>query len=122
MKKILVTTFIITSTLVACKSGQKTTASATPAPAAATPAAGTVTYEKDIKPLMQVHCVRCHNENEKAGYNLGILSGVKKGAINGELLGTIKHLDNYDPMPAYADKLSDAAIAVIETWIKEGMN
>ena len=123
MKKITVTAFIITSVLVACKTAEKSTAKATsPAPAAAAAPAGTITYAVDIKPIMEKYCVQCHNTNQKAGYNLFEVSHVKRAGANGELVGTMRHLDGYDPMPAYADKLDEATLAKVETWVKSGMN
>ena len=121
MKKLTVSAFIIALALVACKSGEKSaksTATTTPAPLPP----GTPVFATDIKPIMDMYCVRCHNENEKAGYNFKEVSSVKKAGKNGELLGSIKHLENFDPMPAHADPLDAATIAKIENWIKTGMN
>ncbi|MCW3085390.1 MAG: hypothetical protein JWP12_2756 [Bacteroidetes bacterium] len=124
MKKLTISAFIISSALVACKSSQKSTAAATPAktetPAAATGA--TVTFAIDIKPIMERYCTRCHNQNEKAGYNFEEIAFVKKAGANGQLLGTIKHLDGFDPMPANDEPMDAATIAKIESWVKNGMN
>ena len=123
MKKIIVSALLISSALVACKSSQKSTASTTPAkpetPAAAGPV---VTFAIDIKPILQQYCTRCHNQNEKAGYNFEEITFAKKAGANGELLGTIKHMDGFDPMPANDDPMPAAAIAKIEAWVKGGMN
>ena len=122
MKKLTVSALIIASALVACKSSKKSTASAAPAKTE-TPAAGpTVTFAIDIKPILQQYCTRCHNTNEKAGYNFEELSFAKKAGANGDLLGSIKHMDGFDPMPANADQLDAATIAKIESWVKSGMN
>ena len=121
MKKISITALLFAGALVACKTSQKPAAATTPPPATA-PAATGITYVKDVQPLMKAYCTNCHNENQKAGYNFLEISFVKKAAGNGELLGTIKHLEGYDPMPAYAEKMNDADIAKIEAWIKGGMN
>lgn len=123
MKKITVTAFIITSTLIACKTAEKSTAKAsTPAPAATAAPEGAITYAVDIKPVMEKYCVQCHNANQKAGYNFFELSHVKRAGANGELVGTMRHLDGYDPMPAHADKLDEATLAKVEAWVKGGMN
>jgi hypothetical protein len=40
-----------------------------------------VTYEKDIRPLFEASCIRCHgSEKPKAGLRLGTLEGVLKGS------------------------------------------
>ena len=125
MKKIIVSTFIITSTLIACKTAEKSTASAQPAPAVP-PAAplppGTLTYVTDIKPIIEQYCTRCHGGNETGGYDLGKVADVKRAGMNGALLGTIKHADPYPSMPPNEEMLDNTTIAKIEAWIKSGMN
>jgi cytochrome c len=40
-----------------------------------------VTYEKDIRPIFEASCIRCHgSEKPKAGLRLGTLEGVLKGS------------------------------------------
>ena len=46
---------------------------------------------------------------------------MKKAALNGELLGTIKHQKGYPKMPAFKEKLDQASIDKIECWINNGM-
>ena len=79
------------------------------------------TYTTDIEPIMKEYCTRCHNSNEKAGYNFTQVDFVKKGALNGDLLGVIKHSAKYDAMPLGRDKLSQDIIDKIECWINNGM-
>lgn len=124
MKKLTVSACIIALALVACKSSEKSKKSkkSTTTTATAPLPAGTPTFATDIKPIMDKYCVSCHNENEKAGYNFKEMSSAKKAGANGELLGTIKHMDNFDPMPAHADQLDAATIGKIEHWVKTGMN
>jgi hypothetical protein len=46
-----------------------------------------VTYEKDIHPILQASCVRCHGpERPKAGLRLDTLDGVLKGSKDGKVL------------------------------------
>jgi hypothetical protein len=46
-----------------------------------------VTYAKDIKPLFEVSCVRCHGgERAKAGLHLDTLEGVMKGSKEGPVV------------------------------------
>ncbi len=126
MKKLIVSALLISGALVACKSSKKSTAAASTTPAKTeTPAAATgatVTFALDIKPILQQYCTRCHNQNEKGGYNFEEVTFAKKAGANGELLGTIKHLDGFDPMPANDDPMPAATIAKIESWVKSGMN
>lgn len=123
MKKLMVSALLMSLTLIACKSKEKAAATAPAVETTAAPSAtATVTFLKDIKPIMDAYCTRCHNTNEKAGYNFEELSFVKKAASNGYLLGTIKHTEGFAGMPAYAAPLDNATIAKIESWINSGMN
>lgn len=46
-----------------------------------------VTYEKDIKPLFEASCIRCHGEKEKkAGLRLDSLEAVLKGTRDGKVV------------------------------------
>lgn len=79
-----------------------------------------VTYSGSVQPILQNRCVSCHNANFPSGnvrldnYNL-----VKIHVDGGELLGSIKHLPGYSPMPQ-GNKLDDCSIQIIETWINNG--
>src|SRR5260370_14089586 len=46
-----------------------------------------VTYAKDIRPLFEASCVRCHGaERPKAGLHLDSLEGVLKGSKDGKVV------------------------------------
>src|SRR4051812_27658514 len=46
-----------------------------------------VTYEKDIKPILQASCFRCHGaERPKSGLRLDSLEGVMKGGDGGKIV------------------------------------
>jgi mono/diheme cytochrome c family protein len=46
-----------------------------------------VTYEKDIRPILEASCVRCHGaERPKAGLRLDSLEGVLKGSREGKVI------------------------------------
>jgi hypothetical protein len=46
-----------------------------------------VTYAKDIKPLFEASCIRCHGaERPKAGLRLDTLEGVLKGSKEGKVV------------------------------------
>ncbi|MDF2436394.1 MAG: hypothetical protein K0Q95_770 [Bacteroidota bacterium] len=118
MKKQLFAASLWVIAFAACKTKEKTTATT----AKRTDCTNTAyTYTADIKPLMDQNCVRCHNTNMKAGYNLGDIASVKKAGSNGYLLGTIKHESGFMAMPAHAEKMDQASIDKIECWINTGM-
>lgn len=46
-----------------------------------------VTYAKDIKPLFEASCIKCHGgERQKAGLRLDSLEGVLKGTRDGKVV------------------------------------
>lgn len=70
-----------------------------------------VTYEKDIRPLFEASCIRCHGADKpKAGLRLDNLEGVIKGTKEGKvviagkskespLVLAVSHLDEEMAMP-----------------------
>jgi len=83
--------------------------------------ADNVFYSKDIVPILQNNCYRCHSAaSDVAGILLDNYSALKFYAENGFLFGTISHLSGYRPMPDDGGKLSDCNIAIIKKWIDTG--
>lgn len=78
-------------------------------------------FSTDIFPLLQNHCVGCHNSTRSDGnVNLENYGRVIPYVQNGSLLGTIKHDALYPVMPPSGSKLSDCRIAQVRKWIEEG--
>jgi mono/diheme cytochrome c family protein len=119
MKKVIYASVFIAGALIACKGTKETTKTTTKSTLVC--ASAPLSYAADLKSIIETNCSGCHNENEKAGYNFLTLASVKKAGSNGYLLGSIKHMDGYDAMPARADKLAQATIDKIECWISTGM-
>jgi hypothetical protein len=120
MKKLIVSALIITTTLFACKTTKKVEEKK---PTIDCSSYQSLTFVTDIKPIMDQYCTRCHNTNLKAGFNFQEESYVKKAAASGQLLGSIKHKNGYDPMPAGmgGQMLDQAIIDKVECWINNGM-
>src|SRR5438477_4313702 len=54
-----------------------------------------VTYAKDIRPMLETSCFRCHGgENRKGGLSLDSLEGVLKGGDDGKVLTLGKSKDS----------------------------
>jgi cytochrome c5 len=125
MKKLIVILIAI-SIFAACKASKKTTSDITAQKALNCPDKE-LTFNNDIKQIFEKNCTKCHNKNERAGYNFHKLEFVRKAAQSGKLLGAIKHMKGYQPMPRYTPFLKRAAqldqeyIDKIECWIKSGM-
>jgi mono/diheme cytochrome c family protein len=103
-------------------------ASPAPAPAAETPSAAAPVFEKDVLPLFQAKCVRCHGgERVKAGLDVRSRAGLLKGGESGPSLspGSPERSELWiriaaDKMPPGKDKLSEAEKALVRTWIDAG--
>ena len=90
-------------------------------------------FEKKIRPLLVTHCYECHSADaKKLGGDLyldsreAVLKGGESGASihPGEpdkslLIKAIRYTDDNVKMPPRG-KLSDSAIADLETWVKNG--
>jgi len=97
-----------------------------------------VTYVKDIKPIFEDSCVKCHGaEKPKAKLRMDSLQGILKGSENGKvvepgnspasvLVHNIAHVgdpDDYMPPPnnkAKIPPLTKYQIGVVRAWIDQG--
>lgn len=75
----------------------------------------------DIQPMMKAYCQGCHNNVRQDGnINLEGYNNIKSIALDGSLVGSMKHDILYAKMPPSGSKLSDCRIAQVEKWIVEG--
>lgn len=99
-----------------------------------------ITYAKDIKPIFEKSCVRCHGpQKPKAKLRLDSLEGILKGGEDGKvvkpgdspgsvLVHNIAHVgdpDDYMPPPknkAGIGPLTPEQIGLIRAWIDQGAN
>ena len=97
-----------------------------------------VTYATDIKPILDVSCVKCHSgEKPKAHLKLDTLEGVLKGSGHGKvivpgksteskLVLAVAHIgeeDEFMPPPdnkAHIPPLTPAQVGLIRAWIDQG--
>ena len=97
-----------------------------------------VTYAKDIKPIFEKSCIKCHGEEkQKAKLRLDSLAAVLKGGEDGQviqpgksaeslLVHNVAHVgdeDQYMPPPDNKDKippLTPEQIGIIRAWIDQG--
>lgn len=77
-------------------------------------------YTSTIKPILQTNCYGCHGTlSPGGGYNLTDFNVLKTVALNGKLLGSVKHAASYVAMPPVG-KLPDCQITQIKKWIDAG--
>ena len=78
-----------------------------------------VTYPQTVVPILKTKCYTCHNEVvQNGGINLKDYETISELSQNGKLLGTIKKLNGFSPMPPNLD-LDLCSIQQIETWIND---
>ena len=80
-----------------------------------------VTYSATVKPILQASCYTCHSNanyaNKGAGFKLENYADVLTLVQNGKLMGSVKHLSGFLPMPNSGGKLSDCEISQLQKWI-----
>lgn len=91
-----------------------------------------ITFEDHIKPIFREHCSSCHNNNaKKGGLSLESYSATMAGGSSGEVLvaGDLDSSRLYaltahkeqPVMPPMQDKIAQAKIDLLKTWIEQGM-
>jgi len=80
-----------------------------------------VTYSGTIAPMLQSKCVGCHNNTSTSGnINLSNYAGVQVQALNGRLMGAVRHNAGYSPMPKGGTKIPQCEIDELNIWITDG--
>lgn len=93
-----------------------------------------VTFDKDIKPLFEKSCVKCHGaEKQKGKLRLDTLEATLKGGENGELVIkgdslksaltlSVSRLDEDTAMPpdGKGEPLTAEQVGLVRAWIDQG--
>jgi hypothetical protein len=86
--------------------------------------ARTITYTKDIQPLMVSSCNSnsrsCHAAGNFNGATLDTYTGVSSSVRSGKFLSSIVWDGKASRMPQSASKLDNCTIAKIKKWISKG--
>ncbi len=116
--KLLLTAGLIGLSIQACVSNKPTVA---PTYDCANITSTTITYTKDIKPIMELSCVSCHNPRQKEHViDLSTYTGTKEHTKYSHFMGSLHHLKGFDAMPEHAPKLNDEVLKTIQCWISNG--
>jgi len=96
------------------------------------PATGSVDFAKDVWPILNAYCVKCHNADKRKG-GLALTDGesAMAGGDSGKAIASGKSADSrlihlvagVDPdakMPPDGKPLSAAEVAVLRAWIDQG--
>ncbi|HEY1052749.1 MAG TPA: DUF1553 domain-containing protein, partial [Prosthecobacter sp.] len=93
---------------------------------------GSDVFQKDIRPILQKQCFRCHGEKDKGGLKLDSRAAALRGGDSeipsivpgkpeaSELIARLRTDDDDLIMPPSGERLSEAQIVRLETWIGEG--
>lgn len=121
MKKIFLIALISIVVISACKTAKETAKPEVAVVKAPLDCSTSAAKYDDIKSIIDKNCTSCHGYGGSGGLNFLSSVDVKRAAIKGELLGTIKHHKGFPRMPANAGQLDQADIDKIECWINNGM-
>ena len=116
--------------MAACGGGVAPAASNTnSAPSPAQPSAGaTVSFVKDVSPLLQSRCVNCHGGQQTSkGLDMKSYDSLIAGSQNGHVLtagdaanSLIVQLVTSGKMPKKGPKLTPAEVQLLTDWINAG--
>lgn len=80
-----------------------------------------VTWSAAVAPILQTHCVGCHNASAASGgVVLNEYGGAAAVALNGKLVGSISAANGFIRMPPSGPLLSDCDITKITKWVGDG--
>jgi hypothetical protein len=101
-----------------------------PAEAASAPPRAELVFEKDVLPILQAKCTKCHSEKvQKAELHLGTQAGVNKGSASGPIVAAGKPeesllfevlRDGLMPPPKRGEPLTAPEVEVLRRWIETG--
>ena len=94
-------------------------------PTAALRAAGSVTFNKDIAPIISKNCAPCHRPGESGPFPLLTYNDVKKHAEQIAAVTRIRFMPPWLPQPGYGDfvgerRLTEDEIRLLQQWVLEG--
>ena len=96
------------------------------------PAKAQVDFARDVKPIFDTACVKCHGKGkDKGGFSLETRATFLKGGDSGAPVAAgqsagsllIELVSGFDPdtvMPKKGSKLKDEQVAVLRAWIDQG--
>lgn len=81
-----------------------------------------VSYSKNVVPLLQSQCYGCHNSGFPSGnITMGSYTADKAVALSGKLYGSVSYTPGYSPMPKGVNKMNSCQVSLIKKWIDNGL-
>ena len=96
------------------------------------PAATEVDFTKDVKPLLEARCGKCHgSKRQRGGLRLDVKAAALRGSDNGivlvagksaesRLIHLVAGTDPDEVMPPKGERLSSDEVSVLRAWIDQG--
>ncbi len=76
-----------------------------------------VTYEGEVLPILQEHCIACHNSGSPAGgYDYSDYDGLLVSVADGSLAGSISGEGGYSQMPP-GNSLNNCSVSILNAWM-----
>ena len=86
-----------------------------------TPVMNDITYEKDVKPIIDANCIECHSNPPTNGAPISFITFADVQSRSGSISARMKSTSNPMP-PASRGGLLDATIVkVVDDWIAGGL-
>ena len=83
-----------------------------------------VTFSLSVQPILDNFCLSCHSNASASAFGGNIklqnYADVKLKVDDGKLLGSLKRLSGYSPMPKGSSQLESCKIKIIEIWLNAG--
>jgi cytochrome c553 len=96
-------------------------------------ASGTVDFKRDVQPIIEKSCVKCHGRGrDKGGFVVDTRESILKGGDSGPavvegqseeslLIELVSGLDPDNVMPAKGTKLTAKEVGLLRAWIDQGL-
>ncbi|AOC97020.1 hypothetical protein BB050_03942 [Flavobacterium anhuiense] len=122
MKKTIVLT-ILMAVFASCSDSDTTQEIETPTtPTNPTDPTGTVTYNKDVKSIIDANCISCHSSGRSASFRpLTTFAQVKAAVESAGLLGRIQLQNGQQGIMPQGGRMSQANIDIIVKWNTDGL-
>lgn len=88
---------------------------------------GTLTFNKDIAPIIFKNCAECHHPGGSAPFSLLSYQDVRKRAKQVAVVTKSRYMPPWLPEPGFGEfvgerRLSDEQIRLIQQWVEQGTN
>jgi Flp pilus assembly protein TadD/mono/diheme cytochrome c family protein len=86
---------------------------------------GSVTFARDVAPILYRHCATCHRPDGAAPFSLLTYEDARRRGSQMATVTGSRYMPPWKPEPGFGDfagerRLSDAEIATIDRWVKGG--